>query len=304
MYPRSLPFICGQEGGGTIESILYDDDKEEGGGKGNNNEGGKTTTLMKEGDVVMYSYFGSYAEYTLVPIDKLIPIPNNIPLRVAIACMVQGLTAHYLVTSAHAQLIQQNEWCLIYSVGSGTGQWAAQMAKLRGYRVIGTCSKSKIIHATTNNQCCDEIIVLDEVKGKSYSDYNSVDIVSQVMKITNGDGVKCIIDGVGKSTSDISLQCLARRGIWISFGNASGKVDDLSLLRLVQKSAFVTRPKLNDYVATRDELLQRINEVFEWVQDQKLHIVIDQEFNLNDAVSAHQYIENGESKGKLLFKIG
>ena len=79
---------------------------------------------------------------------------------------------------------------------------------------------------------------------------------------------------------------------------------DLSLLRLVQKSAFVTRPKLNDYVATRDEILQRINEVFEWVQDQKLHIVIDQEFNLNDAVSAHQYIENGESKGKLLFKIG
>lgn len=296
MYPRSLPFICGQEGGGTIESILYYDDEKE--------EEGKTTTLMKEGDVVMYSYFGSYAEYTLVPIDKLIPIPNNIPLRVAIACMVQGLTAHYLVTSAHAQLIQQNEWCLIYSVGSGTGQWAAQMAKLRGYRVIGTCSKRKMIHATNNNQCCDEIIVLDEVKGKSYSDYNSVDIVSQVMKITNGDGVKCIIDGVGKSTSDISLQCLARRGIWISFGNASGKVDDLSLLRLVQKSAFVTRPKLNDYVATRDELLQRINEVFEWVQDQKLHIVIDQEFNLNDAVSAHQYIENGESKGKLLFKIG
>ena len=222
-------------------------------------------------------------------------------IKKAIACLVQGLTAHYLVSSAHAQLIQKNEWCLIYSVGSGTCQWAAQMAKLRGYKVIGTCSKQKVDSAPS--QSCDELIVLDEVEGKSYSDYHSVDIVDYVMKVTDGQGVKCIIDGVGKTTSDISLQCLARRGIFISFGNSSGKVDDLSLLRLVGKSAFVTRPKLNDYVASRQELLDRMNEVFEWLEKGLLDVCIDREFDLIDVVEGHKYIEAGRTKGKLLFKI-
>mmetsp|Transcript_26542 Transcript_26542/g.39814 ORF Transcript_26542/g.39814 Transcript_26542/m.39814 type:complete len:176 (+) Transcript_26542:403-930(+) len=175
------------------------------------------------------------------------------------------------------------------------------MAKIRGYKVIGTCSKSKVEKASAAG--CDELIVLDEEEGKGYSDYKSVDMVGRIMSITKGQGVKCVIDGVGKSTSDISLQCLARRGIFVSFGNASGKVDDLSLLRLVGKSNFVTRPKLGDYVATRDELLQRMNEVFEWVQNGNLEVCVDQEFDLSDAVKGHQYIEAGKSKGKLLLKI-
>ena len=227
--------------------------------------------------------------------------------------MVQGLTAHYLVSSAHAQLIQPNEWCLIYSIASGTGQWTAQMAKIRGYKVIGTCSKSKLdqISKSSHNmdgtnilaKYCDELIVLDEVEGKGYSDYKSVNIVDRVMSCTNGIGVKCVIDGVGKSTSDISLKCLAKRGIFVSFGNASGKVDDMSLLRLVGKSAYVTRPKLNDYVAERDELTQRMNEIFGWVIDGKLVVSIDEEFGLKDAVLGHQYIEAGKSRGKLLLRI-
>lgn len=310
LYPRAVPFICGQEGGGNIISIEYEHDDDD------NKK--KISQEFKIGDTVVYSSFGSYAEYTLVPIQKLISVPSTVDIRSAIACMVQGLTAHYLVSSAHAQLIQPNEWCLIYSIASGTGQWTAQMAKIRGYKVIGTCSKSKLGQISSGNgnsnsnsvddddgvmKYCDELIVLDEVEGMGYSDYTSVDIVDRVMKCTNGEGVKCVIDGVGRSTSDISLTCLARRGIFISFGNASGKVDDMSLLRLVGKSAYVTRPKLNDYVSTREELVQRMDEVLRWISSGQLEVSIDQEFDLKDAVAGHEYIEAGRTRGKLLFRI-
>lgn len=314
LYKRTMPFICGQEGGGTIDALSYDeyshshshshhDDTE------NEHDVGsrKQEQQFKIGDTVVYSSFETYSEYTLVPISKLIHVPSTLHIKQAIACLVQGLTAHYLVTSAHADLIQVNDWCLIYSVGSGTCQWAAQMAKLRGYKVIGTCSKSKV--STSQEQhdriasYCDELIVLDEVEGMGYSNYDSVDILKRIMEITNGKGVNCVIDGVGKSTSEISLNCLARRGVFISFGNSSGKVDDLSLLRLVAKSAYVTRPKLNDYVVTRDELLQRIHEIFDWMKEGKLHVSIDEEFELKDAAKAHNYIQAGKTRGKLLLKI-
>ena len=286
LYPRTLPFVCGQEGGGMIVDIETTD-----------------THDFSIGDTVVYSCFETYAEYTLVPIEKLIKVPNGLSIETALACMVQGLTAHYLVSSAHANLIQKEEWCLIYSVGSGTCQWAAQMAKLRGYKVIGTTSSRKIQQAKLSN--CDELIVLQEAEGQSYADYEHShdEIISRVMQITHNQGVKCIIDGVGKSTSEISLNCLARRGIFISFGNASGPVEPFPLLRLTKKSAFVTRPKLLDYTSNRKELLERIDEIFAWVQDGSLKIGIDQVFDLKDASLAHQYIESGKTKGKLLLKM-
>lgn len=288
LYPRNIPFVCGQEGGGTISSIMYD-------------EGDNEEKEMKIGDRVVYSCLETYAEYTLVPIKKLILIPPEIDTKKAIACMVQGLTAHYLVTSAHANLIKKGEWCLIYSTGSGTCQWAAQMARLQGYKVIGTCSSKKLDRA--KKSMCDELIVLDTEEGCEHANYASVDIVERVMGITNGEGVKLILDGVGKSTSEISLQCLATRGIFVSFGNASGVVEPFPLLRLTKKSAFVTRPKLLDYVSSRSELSERINEVFRWLKEGKLEVFIDKEFSLKEASVAHQYIEDGRTKGKLLLKL-
>jgi NADPH2:quinone reductase len=214
--------------------------------------------------------------------------------------MVQGLTAHYLVTDATAGLIQKNEWCLIYSVGSGTCQWAAQMAKLKGFKVIGTTSQSK---AEASKGLCDELIVLGSVSGKTYSDYSSVDVVSRVMEITNGEGVKLILDGVGKSTVDISISCLARRGIFVSFGNASGAVPPISLLRLAPMSGFCTRPKLFDYVATRNELEKRCRDVFEWVKAGDIKVTIDKIYPLEQASDGHTYLESGLSRGKILYRI-
>jgi len=285
LYARELPFVGGQEGGGTVAAV-----SDEAAAQG-----------IKVGDPVAYSVFGSYAQYTAVPAGKLLPVPEGVGLDVATSCVVQGLTAHYLTSSAHADLIKEGEWCLIHGVGGGTCQWAAQMAKLRGFKVIGTCSKGKADVAETLG--CDELIVLDEIPGASYEDYESVDIVSRVMEVTDGKGCKAVIDGIGKSTVDISINSLAHRGIFISFGNASGAVPAFPVLRLIGKSAYVTRPKLLDYTVDRAELLSRADEIFGWLKDGKLNVSVDCSFPLEGAAEGHLYLEAGKSKGKVLYKI-
>ncbi len=285
MYPRDLPFIGGQEGGGTVAAV-----SEEAAAQG-----------VKVGDRVAYSVFGSYAEYTAVPASKLLPVPDGVGLDVATSCVVQGLTAHYLTSSAHADLIKSGEWCLIHGVGGGTCQWAAQMAKIRGFKVIGTVSKGK--EDVAKDLGCDELIVCNEVPGTSYEDYESVDIVGRVNEVTGGQGVKCVIDGIGKNTMDISINSLARRGIFISFGNASGAVPAFPVLRLIGKSAYVTRPKLLDYVVTREELVWRADEIFGWLKSGQLKVAVDTTFPLDQAAEGHKYLEAGKSKGKVLYKI-
>ena len=285
LYARDLPFIGGQEGGGTVAAVSPEAAKQG----------------IKVGDRVAYSVFGSYAEYTAVPASKLLPVPDGVGLDVATSCVVQGLTAHYLTTSAHADLIKPGEWCLIHGIGGGTCQWAAQMAKLRGFKVIGTVSKGK--QSIADGLGCDELIVLNEVPGTAYEDYDSVDVVAKVKEITNGEGVKCVIDGIGKSTVDISIESLARRGIFISFGNASGAVPAFPVLRLIGKSAYGTRPKLLDYTVTRDELVWRAGEVFGWLLDGKLKVAVDTTFPLEQAAEGHKYLEAGKSKGKVLYTI-
>ena len=180
------------------------------------------------------------------------------------------MTAHYLTHSAHAGLVKPGEWMLIHGTGSGTCQWAAQMAKLRGYKVIGTCSESKqdIARATG----VDELIVYKEAPGTSYEDYSSVDLVPKVMEITGGEGVKAVIDGIGLATWETSIEVLARRGIFVSFGNASGAVPAFPPLRFINKSGFLTRPKLNDYTVTREELLSRANDIYGWINKGDLKV--------------------------------
>jgi len=285
LYARELPFVGGQEGGGTVAAV-----SDEAAAQG-----------VKIGDRVAYSILQTYSEYSAVPAAKLLPVPDEVGLDVATACVVQGLTAHYLTSSAHADLIKPGEWCLIHGVGGGTCQWAAQMAKNRGFKVIGTVSKGK--EDVAQGLGCDELIVLDEMPGTSYEDYESVDVVAKVLEITGGAGVKCVIDGIGKSTMDISIDSLAPRGIFVSFGNASGAVPAFPVLRLIGKSAYVTRPKLLDYVGTREELLWRAEEIFGWLKDGKLKVQVDAVFPIDTASEGHKYLEAGKSKGKVLLKL-
>jgi len=285
LYARDLPFVGGQEGGGTIAATTP---KAEAMG-------------MKVGDRVAYSILQSYSEYSAVPAAKILPVPDGVPLDVATSAVVQGLTAHYLVTSAHAGLIQPGEWMLIHGAGGGTCQWACYMAKELGYKVIATVAKGKADIARATG--ADEVIVLDETPGTEYEDYESVDVTAKVMEITDGAGAKCIIDGIGLATTDISINSLAQRGIFVSFGNASGAVPPVAPLRFIGKSAFLTRPKLLDYTRNREELLERANEIFQWILDGKLNVSVDTMFALEDAVDGHEYLEAGKSKGKVLYKI-
>jgi len=278
LYKRDPPFISGQEGGGVVAVTTP---KAEAMG-------------FRVGDRVVYSVFDSYAEYTAVPADKLVAVPANVSLEVATACMIQGLTAHYLVCDAHAQLLKPGDWCLIHGVGGGTGQWTAQVAKIMGYKVIGTTSKSK--EAIARATGADELVTRDAAGW-------NVDVVQRVMEITGGQGVKCVIDGVGKSTWDISLNSLARRGVLISFGNASGPVPDFPILRLSAKSAYITRPRLMDYTVDREELLRRAGDLFRWVGEGRLKISVDKVLPLDKAVEGHEYLEAGKSTGKVLFKV-
>ena len=162
LYPRDLPFAGGQEGAGVVVQVTP-----------------KASEMgIKEGDRVAYNSFFSYAEYTPVLASKLLPVPDEVGLDVATALVVQGMTAHYLTSSAHADLIKEGEWCLIHGTGGGTCQWAAQMAKIRGYKVIGTVAKGKASVAEATG--ADELIVLDEAPGTSYEDYTSKDVVAEV----------------------------------------------------------------------------------------------------------------------------
>ena len=257
LYKRELPFIGGQEGGGFVAAVTPEAEAQG----------------VKVGDRVAYSsVFQTYAEYTAVPANKCVTVPEEVPLDVAVSCGVQGMTAHYLTHSAHAGLVKPGEWMLIHGTGSGTCQWAAQMAKLRGYKVIGTCSESKqdIARATG----VDELIVYKEAPGTSYEDYSSVDLVPKVMEITGGEGVKAVIDGIGLATWETSIEVLARRGIFVSFGNASGAVPAFPPLRFINKSGFLTRPKLNDYTVTREELLSRANDIYGWINSGDLKVAV------------------------------
>ena len=158
LYARDLPFVGGQEGGGKIAAVTP----------------AAEAQGYKVGDRVAYSILQTYSEYSAVPAAKLLPVPDNVGMDVAVACVVQGMTAHYLTTSAHADLVKPGEWMLIHGVGGGTCQWAAQMARLKGYKVIGTAAKGKADVAKATK--CDELILLDETPGTAYEDYTSVDV--------------------------------------------------------------------------------------------------------------------------------
>jgi NADPH2:quinone reductase len=284
------PFVTGQEGGGRICTL--------------------TATAVEQGlvpneRVAYFAESGSVAEFTVVHYNNLLPVPFNMKMDVAVASVVDGLTAHFLTSDVLAGSCKPGDWVLIQSVTGGVGQLAAQMAKIKGFKVIGVCAKSKEVVAE-KMKACDELIVLDDVPGQFFEDYSgnaALNLRDVVMEITKGVGCQAVLDGVGKSSFDSSLDVLARRGILVNFGDVSGDVPAVGLDRLAAKSAFLTRPKLADYVADRAELLRRWKEVSHWVLDGELKPVIDWTFAMDDVGEAHRYMEAGRAKGKLLIGI-
>jgi len=267
LYKMPLPFTPGSEAAGVVEAT----------GDG---------VDLKKGDRVAYAMVrGAYAEYAIAPAGMLVPLPDAIDAKTAAAAMLQGMTAHYLATSVHA--IAEGESVLIHAAAGGVGALLTQMAKMRGARVFGTASTKHLDIA--HEAGCDVVI-----------DYTKDDFESIVMSETGGKGCNAVYDSVGKTTFDKSLECCGLRATLALFGQSSGTVPPFEPGRLAKNGLFLTRPSLGHYTATREELLWRAPEVFEWIRSGRLTLRVDREVPLRDVAEAHRALEARETTGKVL----
>ena len=271
-YPMALPFIPGSEGSGTVIAV-----------------GPGTPDSIAVGDRVAWALSpGSYAERAVVPAEQAVPVPAGVDLEIAGGCLLQGMTAHYLAASVHA--VQSGETVLVHAAAGGMGLLLTQLATARGGRVIGTVSTAAKGQLARQAGAA-EIIRYTEVD----------DVAAEVRRLTDGDGVAAVYDGVGASTFDASLASLRPRGMLALYGAASGPVPPIDPQRLNSAgSVFLTRPKLADYVASRQELLWRAGEVFDAIRAGSLRITIGGRYLLADATQAHQDLQGRRTTGKLL----
>jgi NADPH:quinone reductase len=272
-YGGDLPFIPGVEGGGVVDAV------------------GEGVTAVQPSDRIVYALTrGSYAEYAVVKEDNLVKVPAGVGVEAAVTLMVQGLTAHYLACDSYP--LKAGDTALVHAAAGGVGLLLTQIAKLRGARVIGTVSteeKAELARAAG----ADEIIL--------YKEQNFVD---EVNRLTAGQGVNVIYDGVGQTTFLPGLDCLRPRGHMVLYGQASGDVAPFNPQILNAKgSLFLTRPSLGHYMQTREELQQRADDLFGWLAAGELTVRIDQTFPLPQAAEAHRYLEGRQSKGKLLLIV-
>ncbi len=269
-YPAPLPFVDGQEGAGIVSAI------------------GSEVTNVKVGDRVAYvGALGSYAEFAAVPAARLVQIPAELDFNQAAAAMLQGMTAHYLCRSTYP--VRKGETALIHAAAGGVGLLLVQMSKRLGARVIATAGSDEKA-ALAREAGADEVIV-----------YTRDDFEAETRRLTDGQGVQVVYDGVGKSTFEKDLNVLCPRGYLVLFGGASGAVPPFDLIKLSQKgSLFVTRPTLVHYTATREELEWRAGDVLGSIVSGELKLRIHKAYPLEDAQQAHRDLEGRKTTGKLL----
>jgi NADPH2:quinone reductase len=230
---------------------------------------------------------GSYAEYAVVPADRLVKIPSGVSEREAAAARLQGMTAHYLLHDAYP--LKKGETALIHAAAGGTGSVLVQMAHNIGARVIATVSTDEKA-ALARGAGADEIIL-----------YTQADFESETKRITGGKGVDVVYDSVGKTTFEKGLNVLRPRGMMALFGGSSGAVAPIDPLVLTQKgSLFLTRPSLGNYISTSEELQRRAGAVFGMIGDGKLKLRIEHTYPLAEAQRAHRDLEGRRTTGKLL----
>jgi NADPH2:quinone reductase len=269
-YKAPLPLTVGLEGAGTVAAV------------------GSGVTDVRVGDRVAWTGVpGSYAQMTAVPADRLVKLPDGLSGKDGAAAMLQGLTAHYLVTSTYP--LKPGDVCLVQAAAGGMGLLLCQMAKMRGATVIGTVSTEEKA-ALARAAGADHVVL-----------YTKQDFEAEVKRITGGAGVHVVYDGVGASTFDKGLNCLRPRGLMALFGAASGPVPPLDLQVLnARGSLFVTRPSLNHHIASREELLQRSGDVLGWIRDGKIKLRVEHQYPLAQAAEAHRALEGRKTTGKIL----
>lgn len=269
-YPVELPYTPGDEAAGTVEAV------------------GEGVTEFKPGDHVAHCQkMGSYAEYQVAPASKLVPVPEGVDLKQAAAVMLQGITAHYLSHSTYP--IQAGETVLIHAGAGGVGQLLIQMAKMRGATVITTVSTEE--KATLAKQAGADHVI----------NYTEADFEVEVKRLTGEKKLPVVYDSVGQTTFDKSLNCLRPRGYMVLFGASSGPVPPFDPQILNRKgSLYLTRPTMGHYIATREELLQRTNDIFSWMVEGKLRVKFDHTYPLAEAAQAHTDLKARATTGKVL----
>jgi NADPH2:quinone reductase len=272
-YRMRTPFGMGNEGAGVVSGVGPDVDG------------------VRVGDRVAWAMLpGGYAEQVVLPVDRLVPVPDAVDDETAAAVLLQGLTAHYLTRSTYA--VRPGDDVLVHAAAGGTGGLVVQMARLAGGRVIGTASTDEKADLARESGA-DEVLL-------SGAD----DLADRVRALTGDEGVHVAYDGVGGPTFDVSRRSLRRRGMLVLFGLAGGPVPPLDPQALLRGSLFLTRPGLVDHIATREELLGRAADVFAAVADGRLRVRIGGRYPLAEAHRAHTDLQSRRTTGKLLVLPG
>ena len=270
LYTVPLPFIAGNEGAGVVEAV------------------GSGVSDLAVGDRVAYTGLaGAYADERLAPAERLVKLPAGIGDEQAASMMLKGLTVHYLIFSTYP--VSRGETVLWHAAAGGVGLIACQWLKSLGVTVIGTAGS-------------DEKCALAEAHGAAHVvNYSREDFVQRVKEITGGAKVPVVFDSVGKTTWEGSLDCLRPRGYMVSFGNASGAVPPIGIGVLASKgSLYLARPTLNTYVASRAELVERANALFEVVKNGTVKIETSARYKLADAAQAHRDLEARKTTGSVV----
>lgn len=270
LYPVPVPFTPGVEGAGTVLEV------------------GSQVEGVRPGDRVSYAMtLGSYAQRAAVDASKLVLLPDEMDASVAATLMVQGLTAHYLAHGSYP--LGQGDTALVHAAAGGVGLLLVQIAKRLGASVIGTVS-TEAKAELAREAGADHVIL-----------YTEQDFQVEVERLTGGTGVNVVYDSVAKTTFERSLNCLRPRGYLVLFGQSSGPIGPFDPQILNQKgSLFLTRPSLNHYALTREELMGRADDLFRWYAEGGLKVRIGSTYPLAEAEAAHRALEGRKTTGKVL----
>ncbi len=263
LYPLKLPSGIGAEAAGIIKEV------------------GSQIKDFTVGDRVSYAGapLGSYSSERNYPTKNLVKIPKEIDFDVAATLMTKGLTTFYLLHKTYP--VSSNETILFHAAAGGVGQIFCQWAKSLGCKVIGTVGADDKINIAKKNGC-DFVI-----------NYSKDDFVKKVLEITKGKGVPVVYDGVGKNTFNGSIECLKIRGTMVSFGNASGPVLNIDVVKMIQpKGIYFTRPVMGQYLGTKDEIAEGADKLFNKVMSGQVKVKIFQKYKLEEVMQAHKDLES------------
>jgi len=263
LYPLQLPSGIGAEASGIIK------------------ETGSQVKDFSVGDKVCYAGapLGSYSSERNYPTKNLVKLPKEIDFDIAATLMTKGLTTFYLLHKTYP--VSSNETILFHAAAGGVGQIFCQWAKSLGCKVIGTVGSDEKI-SIAKKSGCDFVI-----------NYSKDDFVKKVLEITKGKGVPVVYDGVGKNTFNGSVECLKVRGMMISFGNASGPVLNIDVIKMIQpKGIYFTRPVMGQYLKSKDEIAEGSQKLFEKVMSGQIKVKIFKKYKLEEVMQAHKDLES------------